>query len=122
MKIYITSRFAGDQNRDEIEQLCAAVRSAGLVDFSFVRDVERYQKIFPDPQELWRRTKEELSRCDALLIDVSDNPYALGLPIFVLAKNGVAYKPVYDGIATEIIRYRTYGDSIPTLQKYAAPR
>jgi hypothetical protein len=37
--------------------------------------VEHYQRgVFSDAHELMRRAKQELLKCDALLIDISENP------------------------------------------------
>jgi len=127
--MYITARFKGNENKQDIEALCAAVRSAGMDDFCFIRDVENWQKIFDDPIELWERSRQALVGCQALLIDISDAPsggrvveagmaYALELPIFVIIKNDLSYKDVYRGIATEVILYETYNDIIPALKKY----
>ena len=121
MKVCVTTRFKGDENKNDIINLCAAVRAAGMEDFSFIRDIENYQKTFSDPKELWKRAKEEIEKCDALLIDISDNPsggrvieagiaYALGMPIIVLVKKGLIHKEVYDGIGSAIITYDTYED------------
>lgn len=134
MRVYITSRFKNaTENKPAIEALCAAVKLAGMEDFNFIRDIENYEKTFDDPKELWTRAREELEKCDALLIDISDSPsggrvieagmaYALKLPIFVAVKNGVSYKEIYDGIATKIIRYDDFDDLIPTLAIYAGER
>ena len=46
MKIYITITFKGEENKDEIEHLCLAVRRGGFEDFCFVRDIENYKKVF----------------------------------------------------------------------------
>jgi len=121
MKICITTRFRGAENKGDIVSLSAAVRAAGLEDFSFIRDIENYQKTFDDPKALWQRTREEIKKCDALLIDVSDQPsggrvieagiaFALDMPIVVLVKEGLHYKDIYNGIGTCIIRYNTYED------------
>lgn len=130
MKIYITARFKGAaEQRETIEALCEAVRSAGMEDFCFIRDIEHYTKFFDDPSELWERSRIELRACNGLLIDVSDIPtagrvieagmaYAWGLPIFVLAKNGIEYKDVYDGIATKVIRYDTNYDITQELRSF----
>ena len=32
--------------QETIEKLCSIVRSAGLEDFSFIRDIENFQKVF----------------------------------------------------------------------------
>lgn len=120
MKICVTARFK-NANKEDIEALCAAVKASGMEDFSFIRDIESYQKIFNDPVELWRRARDEIAKCDALLIDVSDAPtggrvveagiaFGLKLPVFVAAKKGIEYKEVFDGIAAEVIRYSDYRD------------
>jgi nucleoside 2-deoxyribosyltransferase len=130
MKVYVTARFKNaTKNKPDIEALCAAVRSAGIEDFSFIRDIENYEKIFDDPRELWERSREELEKCDGLLIDISDSPsggrvieagmaYGLKLPVFVVVKNDIDYKEVYDGIATKVIRYDTFDDLAAPLANY----
>jgi 2'-deoxynucleoside 5'-phosphate N-hydrolase len=128
MKLYVTARFAYGENRAEIERLCDVVRQAGFDDFCFIRDVENYQKVFSDPQELWQRALAEIEQCDALIIDVSDNPtggrvveagiaYALRQPIIVLVQNGVEHKQFFDGIATRVITYDTIEDIVPILKE-----
>ena len=125
MKIYVTSRFSG-VTKEDVESLCTAVRSAGLEDFSFIRDVEHYQKVFDKPADVWRRSKEEIAKCDALLIDVSDAPtggrvleagiaYGLGLPILVIVKRGTKYKDIFNGVAARAIEYGTYEDVTKSL-------
>ncbi len=131
VKVCVTTRFKGDENKKDIVDLCAAVRAAGMEDFSFIRDIENYQKTFNDPKELWQKACEEIRQCDALLIDISDNPsggrvieagiaYALGMPIFVLIKEGLAYKEIYDGIGTIVIHYTTYVDITKALSRFLA--
>lgn len=130
MKIYITARFKGAaEQRGTIEALCSAVRDAGMEDFCFIRDIEHYEKVFDEPVELWQRALAELRQCDGLLIDVSDAPttgrvleagmaYALGLPIFVIVKEGMSYKDAYDGISSHVIRYTTLDDVTSGLRQY----
>jgi nucleoside 2-deoxyribosyltransferase len=113
MRIYITSSF-GD-GKEEIEKLCSVVRSAGFEDFSFIRDVEHYQKLFDDPEDLMRRADEEIRKSDALLIDMTDKPtgraieagmaYSLGKKIVVIMRKGTAIKDTTKGIADIIIEY-----------------
>lgn len=131
MKVCITTRFSSAaKSKDSIEQLCAAVRAAGMQDFCFVRDVENYQKVFDNPKDLWQRAKQEITGCDALLIDVSDSPtggrvveagmaFAINMPIFVIAKTGTQYKPAFDGIATKIIFYDKFDDITAQLAEFA---
>jgi len=123
MRIYIASRFKGaPDNIKDIEKLCSAVRAAGMEDFHFIRDVEHYESNFFNTQkELWDTARRYIVECDAMLIDVSDSPsggrlveagiaYALDKPIYIIVKNGVAYKDFYDGIATSVIRYDDLDD------------
>ena len=113
MKIFITSSFGDSQ--ETIEKLCSIVRSAGLEDFSFIRDIENFQKVFLDPKELMQRAKEEIVKCDALLIDMTEKPtgrsieagmaYALGKKIVVIMKRGTQIKDTTRGIADVVVEY-----------------
>lgn len=129
MKIYITSRFKGSaENKVEIEKLCSAVRNAGIEDFHFIRDIENYQTgFFKTQKELWNAALKYLKECDALLIDVTDQPsggrlveagmaYSLGKPVYVIIKNDVDYKDFYDGIAAEVYRYNDINDIVGFLK------
>lgn len=129
MKVYVATRFKGEENKAEVEDLCTAVRKAGMTDFCFVRDVENYKKTFDDPKELWQRAYDEINACDAFLIDVSDHPtggrvveagiaYALKKRVFIVVKQGVAYKQLFDGISSIVITYDTSKDITQGLKKY----
>lgn len=96
MKIYITAPFKSGDNRTEIEHMCGIVKQSGFEDFCFIRDIENYQKVFYDAHELMQRAREELIKCDALLIDY-DGPasgrmielgiaYALNKKIVLITK------------------------------------
>lgn len=133
MKMYITSRFKGAENKNEIEELCEAVKTAGIQDFSFVRDIENYQKTFDDPKELWNRSLEEIKKCDALLIDVSDSPtggrvietgiaYALGKPVVTICKNDTTYKDLYNGLSDLVIRFDSYPEITLILKNWLKDR
>lgn len=129
MKVYIATRFKGSENKKEIEELCAAVKAAGLEDFNFIRDVEHYKHTFDNPKELWQRTHDEINACDALLVDISDHPtggrlveagiaYALKKPVIVIKKPGVEYKTLFDGISSTVIEYKNFKDLTNQLKKY----
>lgn len=125
MRIYITSSF-GD-SKEEIEKLCLIVRSAGFKDFSFIRDVENYEKTFDDPKDLMRRAAEEIKQSDALLIDMTDKPtgraieagmaYALDKKIIVIFKKGTRVKDTTVGIADALIEYDSIEDIAERLRK-----
>lgn len=114
MKVFITTSF-GD-TRENVEHLCSLVKNAGFEDFCFIRDVENYQKVFDNPKDLMARSLEEIKKCDALLIDMTDKPtgrafeagmaYALGKKIIVVMKRGTEIKETTKGIANVIIEYK----------------
>lgn len=126
MKVFITSSF-GD-SEEVVEGLCSAVKEAGCQDFCFVRDVENYKKIFNNPQELMERSKMEIAKCDALLIDMTDKPtgraieagiaYALGKKIIVIMKKGTKVKDTTQGIADLVIEYNNVVDITSKLRAY----
>lgn len=131
MKMYITSRFSdAAASRAQIEQLCTVVREAGIEDFNFIRDIEHFEPhFFTTQRDVWAASKNALKACDALLIDISDNPsggrvvevgmaFALGKPVYVVMKKGVVRKDFYDGIATGIFEYETHGDITKWLSRH----
>ncbi len=129
MKIYITAPFRNGENKKEIEELCSVVKQSGFEDFCFIRDIENYQKIFNDSHELMRRAKEEIEKCDGLLIDY-DGPgngriielgiaYALNKKIFLITKKGTTVKDTVTGVADKIIEYENIEDIIKPLSAQA---
>lgn len=128
MKMFITAHYDVHQVNSDLGRLRKAVRDAGMDDFCFAEDITRE---FTTPKDLWECALSEIINCDGLLIDVSDAPsggrvvevgiaYALNKPIFVIVKNGEDYKEMYDGLATQIIRYDDYNDIAKTLSHYVA--
>lgn len=126
MRIFVTATFGG--SREEIDELCSAVRSAGLEDFCFVRDAEEYKGTFTDAKEMMVRAKKEIQKSDALLIDMTEKPtgraieagiaYALGKKIIVIIKKGVLLKNAVTGIADLVIEYDGIKDIIPEIESF----
>jgi nucleoside 2-deoxyribosyltransferase len=126
MKVFITASFG--ETKNEIEKLCEIVKSAGLKDFCFIRDVENYEKIFDDPKELMQRALKEIKKSDALLIDMTDKPtgrmievgiaYSLGKKIIVIMKKGTKVKDTTKGVAEVIIEYDQIEDISEKLKKF----
>lgn len=120
----MTARFKSDENKADIEKLCGIARKAGFDEFCFIRDIEKYQRgVFSSAHELMARAREELLRCDALLIDLSDNPgggrvieagiaFGHGKPVIVIAKRGMT------GIATLVIEYENIEDIRDHLKEF----
>lgn len=127
-KIMITVSFQGEENKEEIDELCSLVRQAGFEDFCFVRDVENYQKVFDNPKNLMARALQEIKNCDYLLIDMSDKPtgraieagmaYTLGKKVVVIMKKGTVIKDTTKGIADIIVEYESIKDILPKLKEY----
>lgn len=123
MKVYITTSFKLGENKNEIEQLCSIVKSAGFEDFSFIRDVENYQKVFKDPRQLMVRAREEIQKCDVLLFDASEKStgraievgiaFSNNKKIIVIMKKGIFIKDTLRGVADAVIEY----DNIEEIQE-----
>lgn len=122
MKVYITASFKGSENKDEIEHVCSIVKKAGFEDFCFIRDVEDYQKVFNDAHELMHRGKEEIEKCDVLLIEY-DGPghgrmvelgiaYALNKKIILITKEGTFVKETILGVTDSVIEYKKLEDIV----------
>ena len=129
MKIYITASF-GRSGREYIETLCSLVKEAGFVDFCFIRDVENYEKVFHDPHELMLRAKEEIGKCDALLMEY-DGPghgrmvelgmaYAMGKRIVLITKKGTSVKETVEGVSHGIVEYEDLADIVEPLSNLLA--
>lgn len=127
MKIYITAPFKGVDNKQEIEELCALVKRSGFEDFCFIRDVEQYQKMFHDAHELMTRAREEIERCDALLIDF-DGPasgrmielgiaYALRKKVVLITKKGTFVKETVRGVTNGVIEYEELADIVEPMKQ-----
>lgn len=128
MKLFITINFQKGDNKKEIEHLCGLIKEAGFEDFCFIRDVENYKNIFNSPQELMQRAKKEISKSDALLIDMTDKPtgraieagiaYALDKKVILIAKKGTQIKNIAKGIASLVIEYDVIDDIVMPLKKW----
>lgn len=129
MKIYITAPFKGGDNKQEIEELCALVKRSGFEDFCFIRDVEQYQKIFHDAHDLMTRAREEIERCDALLIDF-DGPasgrmielgiaYALRKKVVLITRKGTPVKETVRGVTDGVIEYEELADIVEPMAQLA---
>jgi nucleoside 2-deoxyribosyltransferase len=130
MKLFVTAKFKGDENKADIEKLCSIVRAAGFNEVCFVRDVEKYQHgVFANSQKLMTRAREELLKCDALLIDVSDNPgggrvieagiaFGNNKPVILIAKRGTKIGVPMSGIASTVIEYDEIENIVGPLKQF----
>jgi nucleoside 2-deoxyribosyltransferase len=130
MKLFVTAKFKGSENKADIEKLCSIARAIGFDEFCFIRDIEKYQHgVFPDSHELMARAREELLKCDALLIDVSDNPgggrvieagmaFGNNKPVVVISKRGTQIGVPMSGIASIVIEYDKIEDIVEPLKQF----
>ena len=128
MKVFITASFKNGENREEIEKLCTLVKETGFEDFCFIRDIENYQKVFNNPKELMERTRDEIKKCDLLLIDLTNKPtgrayeagiaYAYGKRIITILKRGTEIRDTTKGISEIIIEYDEIEDIVIPLKEY----
>ncbi len=126
MRLFVTSSFI--DSREATLKLCSLVRTSGFEDFSFIRDVEKFQVTFDDPKDMMIRALDELRKSDVLLIDMSKKPtgrafeagaaFALGKRIVVILKKGTKIENVTIGIADVIIEYDQIDDIVEKLREY----
>lgn len=125
--MFITASYKGEENREEIENLCLLVRQSGFEDFCFIRDVENYQHVFDDPRELMKKAFEEIQKSDWLLIDMTDKPtgraiemgmaFALNKKIVTIIKRGTIIKDTVRGVSQAIIEYGNIEEIVPKLKE-----
>ena len=128
MKVFITSSFKGIENKKEIEVLCELVKKSGFIDFSFIRDIENYEKKFNNPNELMKKAKEEIKKCGALLIDMTNKPtgraieagiaYSYNKIIITIMKKGTKIKDTSKGISDIIIEYNNIEEIVEPLNLF----
>ena len=123
MKMFITASFNGGKNKEEIEKLCNLVRESGFEDFCFAKE-----KAYSDPIELMKKAKEDIKKCNSLLIDVTNKPtgrayeagiaFAYGIPVITILKKGTVINDTTKGISDIIIEYDKIEDITLQLKKY----
>jgi len=127
MKVFITARFKGIENKKQIEGLCWIIRESWFEDFCFIRDVEDYQKIFNNPYDLWVKVKSEIEKCDAILIDF-DGPasgrmielwvaFAMKKKIILIVKKDLFVKDTIIWVTNNIIQYNELEDIKKPMKK-----
>lgn len=123
MKIYITASFRDWDNKDEIEYLCSTIRKSGFEDYCFVRN----EKTFNDCYEMMKKAKEEILKCEVLLINY-DGPtqgrmielgiaYAMNKKIILITKQWTPIKQTVKGVVDKVIEYEEIEDIIEPMSK-----
>ncbi len=94
----------------------------------FIRDIENYQKAFDEPKELMNKAKEEIEKCDLLLIDMTNKPtgraieagiaFAQNKKIITIMKKGTRIKDTTRGISDLIVEYEKIENIIEPIKEY----
>jgi nucleoside 2-deoxyribosyltransferase len=130
MRAFITVRFMGKENKADVEQFCALIKDSGFEDFCFVRDVEKYEKVFDNSHDLMQRARDEIDMSDVVIIDITDAPsggraleagiaFGLNKKVILIYQKGTPVKIPWEGIATALIEYENLNDIVPALRQYA---
>ena len=121
MRAFLSIKFWGDdRNRQDVEEILAAVEELGVEVFCFRRDAEKWGEMEFEPKEMMNTTFNEIDRCDFLIADVADWPigvgveagyaYAKGIPDICICSMDKKLANTVAGLADHIIRYQDYSD------------
>ncbi len=121
MRAFLSIRFLGDnRNRDHVEAAIAAIEAAGFSVFCFVRDAEEWGKWQFPPEDMMRRTLNEIDASDYLIADVADWPIGVGveagyargrdIPVVCICQARKRVADTVAGVAEQVIRYEDYDD------------
>ena len=117
-KAFMSLKFHdGEEDKKKIDELTEALLRAGIENVVMARDVEKYGKA-----ELPKGAKSmidyafpAMKECDMLIVEFSEKgvglgigagyAYAIGLPIYVIAKNGRDVSLTMNNLAEEVIFY-----------------
>lgn len=124
--IYLALKYHPDhKNRNLIELISSACRSAGYETVCIARDIEKYGQIHLPPGELMRLSFEKIIQSKYLLVDLSEKgvgigieagyAYATGIPIITILPKDAEISDTLSGISSFEYRYQRPGDIISLL-------
>ena len=115
-KAFMSLKFdAGEDDKKKIDDLTNALLLAGIENVVMARDVEKYGKaVLPEGTKLMPNYAfPTMKKCDMLIVEFSEKgvdlgigagyAYAIGLPIYVIAKTGSDISLTMKNLAKEII-------------------
>lgn len=126
MKAYLAIKFHEDySDKKFIEDISQALKKADVETVVMVRDFEKWGETRFSPQDLMKRSFEEIGKSDLVIVEYSEKgvglgieagyAYAKGIPVFVIAKTGSEISETIKGIAKSIFFYET----ISEIEKFA---
>lgn len=120
MKVFISIKFHEDnRNRELINGISSILEKKGLETICIIRDVEKWgQNKFGTPEELMKKTFDEIDSSDLVVVELSEKGVGLGIeagyafakgkPIVTIAKTGTDISSTLQGISQEVFFYRQY--------------
>ena len=115
-KAFMSLKFHdGEEDKKKIDDLTNALLLAGIENVVMARDVEKYGKaVLPEGTKLMPDYAfPTMKKCDMLIVEFSEKgvdlgigagyAYAIGLPIYVIAKTGSDISLTMKNLAKEII-------------------
>lgn len=128
MKIYFGIKYYEDfSNRKKIEEILKTIETKGHETYCVVRDMEEWGDREYQPDQLMKKTFEQIDKADILLIEFSEKGTGLGIEagygyakskqIIIIAKEGAEISKTLKGISTKIITYRDIKELEPKLHK-----
>lgn len=115
-KAFMSLKFHdGEEDKKKIDDLTNALLLAGIKNVVMARDVEKYGKaVLPEGTKLMPDYAfPTMKKCDMLIVEFSEKgvglgisagyAYAIGLPIYVIAKTGSDISLTMKNLAKEII-------------------
>ncbi len=119
----------GDEDRAKVEAIEAALNKAGIEITLMARDVEKWgEAVIPEGKTLMRDYAfPAMRQCDCNIIEFSEKGvglgmnagfcYAIGKPIYVIAKTGSDISTTMANVAEEVIFYENPEDLIEPFKK-----
>lgn len=120
VKVFISIKFHEDnRNRELINSISSILEKKGLETICIIRDVEKWgQNKFGTPEELMKKTFDEIDSSDLVIVELSEKGVGLGIeagyafakgkPIVTIAKTGTDISSTLQGISQEVFFYRQY--------------
>lgn len=129
-KAFMSLKFYnGEKSKKQVEDLTRVMNQAGIENVVMVRDVEKYGKAeLPEGKKLMLDYAfPAMKECDMLVVEFSEKgvglgigagyAYAIGKPIYVIAKNGSDISLTMQNLAKRVIFYSEPEDLLEEFKK-----